>query len=438
MMLWFIYNVIFTLGYILMLPYWFVRMIRRGGYGRRFLTRMAVYSPDDLKMMARGGNIWVHAVSVGEVYVALRIVAKLRKELPEHNLVFTTNTSTGYAIAEQKLQEGDTLLYFPSDLWFIMKKAVRIISPSVAILTECEIWPNMVRYVNRSGGKVAVANARLSDSSFRGYSLGKTFFLPVVRKIDLICAQTRRDRDRFIELGADGDRVAVTGSCKYDLAEAGKEDETELAEILRQWSAGRARKALVGGSTWPGEEALLMDCYIRMKDFFPDLLLVLVPRHVERSAEIEKEIALRGLTWVRRSAMGPEQQHQEADVILGDTTGELMAFYSFGTVVFVGKSLTNKGGQNFIEPAMLGKPVVVGPRLDNFPVIAEDFQKNGAFVMVNDSEELYSEVFRLLDDAEARKVLSEKALSFIKSQQGAVSDTENRILSLLQLENSAG
>ncbi len=437
-MLWFVYNVIFTVGYILMLPYWFFRMFRRGGYGRRFMTRMAIYAQDDLLAMSGGKNIWVHAVSVGEVYVALRIVEKLRQDLPEYNLVFTTNTSTGYAIAEKNLQKTDTLLYFPSDLWFIMKKAVKIIAPSCVILTECEIWPNMVRYVTRSGGKVAVVNARLSDSSFRGYRWARVFFGRVVRNIDLICAQTRCDRDRFIELGAAEERVIVTGSCKYDMLARNKKKNTrDLEEKLQRWGAGGKNKVLVGGSTWPGEEAALMDCYARMKDFFDDILLILVPRHVERTAEIEKEIVERGLKWVRRSAMTLEREPSKVDIILGDTTGELTTFYSVGTVVFVGKSLTEEGGQNFIEPAMLGKPVVVGSRLSNFPIIAEDFEKNKAFVIVNDSQELNKEIFRLLNDPNARKSLSENSLALIQSKNGAVSDTVERILLLLKVENSA-
>ncbi len=437
-MLWFIYNVIFTVGYILMLPYWFFRMSRRGGYGRRFITRMAIYEQDDLRAMSREKNIWVHAVSVGEVYVALRIVEKLRKKLPKRNLVFTTNTSTGYAIAEKNLQETDTLLYFPSDLWFIMKRAVKLINPMLVILTECEIWPNMVRYAARSGSRVAVVNARLSDSSFRGYRLAKVFFKPVIRKINLICAQNRRDRDRFIELGASGNQVAVTGSCKYDLlAGTGEKDAIALGNELRRWGAGKERKTLVGGSTWPGEEAALMDCYARMKDLFDDILLILVPRHVERTPEIEKEINERGLKWVRRSAMAKEVDPSNVDIILGDTTGELTTFYSVGTVVFVGKSLSEGGGQNFIEPAMLGKPVVVGPRLSNFPLIAEDFKKNGAFVVVKDSEELYKEILRLFSDREARSKLSRQASALVKSRGGAVTDIVNRILLLLKVENHA-
>jgi 3-deoxy-D-manno-octulosonic-acid transferase len=413
-----------------MLPYWFFRMIRRGGYGERFGTRLGIYSREERRSLSEGRNIWVHAVSVGEVYVALQILDSLRVQMPDHSFVFTTNTSTGYSIARKKLPEEDILLYFPSDLPLIMKRVVRIIDPELLILTECEIWPNLIRFVKEHGGRVAIVNGRLSDSSSKGYRKVRFFFRRVFNALDLVCVQTETDAARFMELGAQNHAVVTCGSCKYDMALKAGEQGGWLADLMAQWGILPGDITIVGGSTWPGEEAALLDAYVRLRPYIERLKLILVPRHAERRKEIEKEIAARDLAYVRRTGMNSEPPH-EVDVILGDSTGEMMAFYAVASAVFVGKSLTAHGGQNFIEPASLGKPVIVGPNLENFPVLASEFKQAEAFRIVRNTTELADQLAWLMKDREARLELGQRARDLVRGRQGTVDSTVNHLLSCI-------
>jgi len=431
-MLWVVYNILFSVGYVMMLPHFLLRMRRRGGYRKGFLQRVAVY-PAELKQKIRERRrIWIHAVSVGEIYVALRYMREMREQRPDLAFVLSTTTSTGHRVAESRLSEDDVLLYYPADFPCVVRHALRTVDPVCLVLTESEIWPNMIRAAARRGAPVVIINGRISHSSHRGYRLLKVFFSKIIRLVDLTFVQTEGDRQRLIDLGGNSDRIQVAGSAKYDVADAGSSVESPMDAWLEQlgWSD---RLVLLGGSTWQGEESVLADIYMHLRNRVDNLRLILAPRHAERGDEVESALGERGLKVMRRSRAGSNSDGLAGrpDVVLVDTTGELMSFYACADVIFIGKSLTNHGGQNIIEPAVFGKAVVVGPNMENFPDVMGDFMEVGALVQVKDAAELERALGRLLDDAEERAALGERARQVVEAKRGVVRDSVRRIVEVL-------
>jgi len=439
MMRWALYNVLFGVGYLLVLPRFVYRMCRRGGYRKGILQRLAVYPADLRRRLAERPRIWIHAVSVGEVNVALRFMETLRDRRPGSAFVLTTTTSTGHGIAGEKLGDDDVLLYFPVDSPPIVAKVLAAIRPVAVLLTECELWPNLVRMAKARGIPVMLINGRISAASGRGYRALRCFFGPVLQMIDLLLVQSEKDRERLLAAGAPQAALHVMGSAKMDIpppaASAAGTGAGELA--ARLWPDGE-RLVIVGGSTWEGEEEALLAVYRKVRSDFSNARLILVPRHAERRAAVEECIRRSGLTWVRKTVLdaGGQPGDAEPDVLLLDTTGELGGFYACADIVFVGKSLTQRGGQNFIEPAALGKPVVVGPHLENFQVEAPLFEQAGAFLRVGDTAELERALRLLLEDAAKRSEYGQRALAVVESGRGAVSRSVDLVLERLPASNS--
>lgn len=430
--MWFLYNLLFAIGYVVMLPKFVARMLKRGGYGPGFMQRFAHYGPELLSRIGDGGRIWVHAVSVGEVFVALRFMSEIRAACPGTRFVLTTTTSTGHRIATDRLPSEDVLLYFPADFPLIVRRAVRQLKPRALILTECELWPNLLRRLRAEGVPVFLINGRISDSSFRGYRILRPFFRRLADAFSLMLVQTDEDASRLRELGTDSARLVVMGSAKYDVARA----EHEAAARVRAWLAGLGigddALVMVGGSTWAGEEGVLVDCVTSLRPQFPNLHLVLVPRHAERRAEIESVLENAGVTYVKRSeGASAIPQSGPPVVVLADTTGELVGFYNCATVVFVGKSLTQHGGQNIIEPALLGKPVIVGPNMENFPVVMADFLAAEAIVQVTDATELGREMADLFSDPARRDAIGQRAHQVVIAKGGVIAESVARIVTTL-------
>ena len=423
-MFWFFYNVAFTVAYLLLLPRFILRMWRRGGYRRDFLQRFALYREPVLSRLREGGRVWVHAVSVGEVNVAVRLMEEMRRERPGTRFVLSTTTSTGHAIAESKLEDDDVLVYFPVDFPVVVRRALSMVRPEALILTECELWPNMIRTATGRGIPVILVNGRISDGSYRGYCKVRAIARRVTAELALALVQSPADRDRLLDLGAPAHRVHVVGSTKYDAATPGPEAVEKARAVLKSVGVEVSTPVLMGGSTWPGEETLLLQAYSRLREETSGLRLVLAPRHVERADEVEAEISAAGMACVRRSVLpGQAPTPDVSSILLVDTTGELMAFYACATVVFVGKSLTSRGGQNPIEPALLGKPTVVGPYMENFPVVMEEFLEAKALVQVADAEQLEDALRSLLSERAVRDMYGERALSLVQRRSGVVHQT---------------
>jgi len=423
-MLWFLYNVLFAVGYVLMLPHFLLRMWRRGGYRRGFLQRFGIYSEDVLRQLKTRNRIWIHAVSVGEIHVALRFADELRTLDPETSFVVTTTTSTGHAVAEKKMREEDVLLYFPSDFPAIMNRVLNVLKPKAVILTESELWPNLIRLAKKRNIPVILINGRISESSYKGYKLLKVFFSRIVRQIDLFLVQTAFEEECLTWLGVDKTRIKVLGTAKYDVVRIDPAGGGKARQILELAGIALDDLIVTGGSTWPGEERILLDVFKRLKPSFPRLRLVLVPRHAERRAEVEAEIRRSGLNYARRSDLANAHlPGSSVDVLLVDSTGELMWFYGCASVVFVGKSLTSHGGQNIIEPAFLGKPIVIGPFAENFSAVVSDLLSARALIQIQSAAELEDALKSLLSDDNLRTEYGRRAASAVQSRQGVVRES---------------
>jgi len=431
-MIWTFYNIAFALIFPLLLPHFLWRMRRRGGYARNFWQRLGRYRDDCLLRLGGESRIWLHAVSVGEVYVALQLMREWRERETGVLFALTTTTSTAYAIAERELSDPDVALYFPVDFPPVMRRAFDAINPRAIVLVEVELWPNLIRMARNRALPVFLVNGRMSDRSFRGYGRIKPLTRRLLPEFDVISVQSEEDRRRFIALGADPARTVTLGSAKYDVALATPLAGGEKAlDVMRAAGIRPDHLVLLGGSTWEGEEEAMVDLYRGLKTRYRNLVLMIAPRHVERVPAIVEILKPRVGKLIRRSTI-PEKTAiapaQPPDVLLIDTTGELKHFYAHADVIFVGKSLMQHGGQNIIEPALYGKPVVVGPNMENFPSIMADFLGGKAVIQVKDLQGLRRAVDDLLCDPGKREEIGRAVRCVVEDKSGSLGQFLDRLL----------
>jgi 3-deoxy-D-manno-octulosonic-acid transferase len=361
---------------------------------------------------------------VGEIYVALRLMREWREREPDVAFALTTTTSTAYAITQREVAAPDVALYFPVDFPPVMRRVFRAICPRAIILVEVELWPNLIRMARQRALPVMIVNGRMSNRSFKGYQRLKMLTRPLLREFFVIAVQSEEDRRRFVALGADPNRTAALGNAKYDVALATPVGEGEKAlAVLRAAGIAEGQRILLGGSTWEGEEDAMVDLYRGLKTRYRNLVLLLAPRHVERIPKILEGLKPRVGKLVLRSSLkdlSAPPPTLPPDVLLIDTTGELKHFYAHADVIFVGKSLTQHGGQNIIEPALYGKPVVVGPHMENFTAIMEDFLSRQAVIQVKDLQGLRRAVDDLMCDPEKRRSVGMAARRVVEDKSGSL------------------
>ena len=419
-----IYNFFFPIVFFLLLPGFLLRMFRRGSFSSKFGQRLGRYDAEDRARFAGGRWLWIHSISVGETLLGLKLARELHAHAPESRIALSVTTSTGFALANESANEWLAVLYNPIDASRCVRAALDLIQPEKLLLIEGEVWPNLVAECRARSIPVALVNARLSPRSERRMRAARRWIGPVFRLLDAVCVPENEDIARWQSLGVSAEKIHVTGSIKFDSQSSAPTREAEFRVLL---GVDEKRPILLGGSTWPPEEKILADTLRRLRAEFPDLFLILVPRHVERSAEILR--ALAPLRVARRSALplsGP------CDALLVDTTGELRDWYALGTVVFVGKSLSeveNAGGQNPAEPAALGKPVLFGPRMENFASIVQHLCTHGAARTVTDAASLEHEAAALLRDPAARAAMGSAAKAALGAHAGATARTARLLLS---------
>jgi 3-deoxy-D-manno-octulosonic-acid transferase len=415
----FIYNLLWPIGLLFFLPGYFVKMVRRGGYREKFGQRLGIYDRELRVRLSRQRSTWLHAVSVGEVNIALKLATALRALEPDLHCVLTTTTTTGFALANKNAPSWMEVMYTPLDYWPIMRRAFAVIRPVRIVLVEAEVWPNLAAETHARRVPLVLVNARLSPRSEQRYRRFRVFVAPTFRLLDLVCVPEREDIDRWAALGVPRDRIRVTGSIKYD-PDVQAESQAVAAPLWNASSVGIPDGAvLFGGSTHRGEEEILATVFLRLRQQFPSLRLFIAPRHVERLREIRAQLDVLGLrvTLASKARMGGEPSG--ADCLLLDTTGELQRWYDIATVVFVGKSLTVHGGQNPVEPILAGKPVVFGPHMENFGMLARILISRKAAIQVRDADSLERVIVELLQDAEARQRLVQNALEVLSTHKGA-------------------
>ena len=422
-MRWWLYTVLFTLTYLVMTPYFLFRMKRRGGYRVRFGDRFARYPQDILDRLAiLDRPVWIHAVSVGEVYVAGQVMQALRERTPATRFVLSTTSSTGWKEAEKLVKPEDVLIYYPLDFPSCIQRALTAIQPAMFIMTEAEIWPNMLRACHAAAIPTYLVNARISDETLPGYRLIRFWVSPVLNMFTKIYAQSRADKERLLSMGAKPELIEVTGSFKFDVANRNPEKEAAVKAFLSRFGITDQQTVLLGGSTWPGEDVILIDTFKRIRSRYPDLRLVIVPRHFEKADAVQAEIEKARLRCLRKSKLAPDATapSDSASVILADTTGELMGFFGTADIVFVGKSLCEHGAQNMIEPCLCGAVTLVGPNTENFRPVMADLLEAEALIQVKDAAQLESEIIRFLDDPAARQAIGTRATAAVTRRTGVV------------------
>jgi 3-deoxy-D-manno-octulosonic-acid transferase len=420
-----LYNTLLALGTVLLFPVLPILLLSGKRFREGFWDRLACYSRAT-RGAARGGKpIWIHAVSVGEVLAARPIAARLKALRPDRKILVSTFTSTGNAVARENLA-ADTIIYLPLDYPWVVRRALKLFDPSLLIIVETEIWPNLLRAAAERKTPVLLLSGRLSRRSFHRYYLLRRFFAAVLRQFAALGMQSREDAERIVRLGADPRKVSVTGNLKRSSAPA---DENTARGERRDLSGlrGESGRVLVAGSTHRGEEEILLNAFVSLKQSFPELVMVLAPRHPQRFAEVEKLIEKRGLRYARRSRLNG-RLGQPPDVVLLDTIGELADFYRVADVAFVGGSLVDAGGHNLLEPAWHRKPVLFGPWVGGYAEIAAEMKQSGGGIQVRGEEEFILETSRLLSDRERARAAGENAFQAVQAA-GAVVDQSMELIS---------
>ena len=425
-----LYHILFTICFVASAPYYFLKMWRRGNWRRGFRQRFGRYDNKFRQALTNRHVIWMHAVSVGEVNVCTEFIRALEPRLPNVKIVVSTTTSTGMGELQRRLPHHIEKIYYPIDYRPCVHRAVSEIYPEAVVLVEAEIWPNFIWRLRDKNIPVFLVNARLSDRSYRRYRRFGFVFRGLFATFSGVGAQNEADAARLRELGCRSEAVHVVGSLKFDAADLDARSWLNVPALLQQLGVPKEARVLVGGSTHPGEEALLAQLFQRLRHRFPDLFLVLVPRHFERGKEVGRELGALGVKFVYRSEVTARAQRGagEIECLLVNTTGELRSFYERATVIFVGKSLCGEGGQNPIEPAAFGKPIIIGPNMQNFSAIADAFIRQRGAVQVRDAAGLEAAVSDLLADEVLRAEIGRNALRVVQENRGAVSRTVDMIV----------
>ena len=421
----FLYNVVFPMAVLLMLPSFLMRMIRRGKYRHKFGQRFGIYSPGVREKIAGTGRVWLHAVSVGEVNIALKLIQALRDADPSLVFILSTTTSTGFKLAASRKSPWLEPIYNPLDFLPVVRRVMQTIRPRALILVEAEVWPNVVCEARRLGAKAVLVNARLSPRSEKRFRAARMIAAPLFNQLDALYLQEPEDIARWTSLGVRQDKLHVTGSIKFDDSAAAARPIRNFRPVLDALGVPVDAPVLLGGSTFEGEEEILARVFLQLRKSRPDLFLILVPRHHERGDAVARQMERLGLKVARRTQ---SDQRTRPDVLLVDTTGELVSWYLCATVVFMGKSLCDRGGQNPAEPLAAGVPVVFGPHMRNFASLVQGLLRNQAAMEISDEATLQVAVESLLSSPEKRNAMVRRGVKCLEIHRGAT----DRTVSLLR------
>lgn len=400
-------------------PYLIYKAATRPRHVRGLRSRLGL----DLPQASETPCIWVHGVSVGEIKAAKTFIDALSEAFPQIETVLSTTTSTGQEVA-LKEYEGRRVFYFPADFSWSVSRVFDVIKPCLIVLMELELWPNFLEYAKKQKVPVAVVNGRISERSTRRFVRAQRFVRGMFENVDRFVVQTEAYAQRFASIGVAARRITVTGNLKYDNLKT--PEDVDAVRIRERLGIAVEAPVLIGGSTHPSEERALLRIFQRLKATTPALRLILVPRHNERAGDVEKEIHAAGEACLRFSQLdelAEEARGEGAPVILVDVMGELGRLYAVADLCFVGGSLIPHGGQNMLEPASLGKAVVVGPHCHNFPKEVDDLLSVEGIVQVSDEDQLGDTLAALLEEPERARALGRNARQIIERNRGATRRT---------------
>ena len=424
-----IYNALLPLVLVVLLPLSALKMRRRGGYGAKFWQRFGVFDGGTEAALAEvaGRCRWVHAVSVGEVNVARKLIGEMLRAEPEVPVVLSVTTSTGYAVAEEQAPGGVVVIYSPVDLPWVVGRVFRRLRPRQLILVEAEVWPNVLWRARRAGVPVILVNARLSPRSEGRFRRFRGLVAPIFGMLDQVLVQEPEDVGRWESLGVAPGALRVVGSIKFDQRGQAPSSPKRVAvfrELLREAFGGEERRVVLAASTHAGEEQALARMWKEIGPEFPGVRLLMAPRHAERRGEVQAAVAACGWSVALRSALGAEGgSGVGAEVVVIDSTGELRDWQALAEVVMVGKSFLAKGGQNPAEAIAAGVAVVAGPHMENFAALMKLLGSADGVRQVAGLEALGGALRELLARPEAAQAMAERGRRALARHAGATART---------------
>jgi 3-deoxy-D-manno-octulosonic-acid transferase len=418
-----VFNLLLPLAVLPFLP--FLLLIRKR---RKTLFRRLGFQYYPGVNQSTSKPVWIHALSVGELLSCVPLVKQLREQLPARPLYLSVSTLAAYEIATEKAAAHiDGLFYYPYDLLLTVRRCLRKIRPALFLLIETDIWPGFLMEMRRLGVPCFLLNGRLSSRSFRFYRLLSALFAPAFATFARVYPQSAEEAKRFLALGVEAEKVCHTGNLKFDLR--GPLPSSQMIVGLRQsLSLGEEDLVLLAGSTHRGEEAMIRSAFLALRQLHPDLRLLIAPRHPNRAAEIERLFANDPL----RVALLSQGTHPETDVTVVDRMGLLGGLYALANVTFVGGSLVGKGGQNPIEPAAAGKPVLFGPDMSDFPDVSRLLIEAGGAIQVRNPSDLTEQCAILLGDPQLAMEMGVRASTAVRKHQGASRQLAAEIMAFLQ------
>ncbi|MDO4177664.1 MAG: tetraacyldisaccharide 4'-kinase [Phascolarctobacterium sp.] len=415
-----LYNIlIICVFFVFVVPYYTYRLFTEKGFGERFKESLSFVNDDVLDKVAQKDCVWIHGASVGEIVATSPLVKQIRKEMPERPVLVSAFTVGGYNMAKQIIPEADAIIFFPLDLPFVAERIVKRVHPGVFMPVETELWPNFLRSIRERRIPVMMVNGRISEKSVKSYRYLYGIWEDMLNTVTRFCMQSSIDAEYIKTLGADPEKIFVTGNTKFDqtYAEVTPED---LELYHQELGIKHDYPVIVAGSTHPGEEKILFKTFKAVTKKYPNARLVIAPRKVARADEIAKLAASYGFATGFRSKMKEQTGERESfPVLLIDTIGELGRIYSIGDVVFVGGSFSGTGGHNVLEPAAHAKPILVGPSMQNFKESYALLSKVKACKMVGSNDELTSEIIDILSNDKRRKEMGDASMQIIRENRGA-------------------
>lgn len=421
-----LYDIVFLLFAIASLPI----LALKGKFHRGFVQKFGFALPE---LPGDRPTIWIHAVSVGEAALALRLAGELRRRR-KVNIAISTTTVTGMTLIE-KTPPGtvQAAFYYPFDISVVVRRAAMRIDPDVYVMMETELWPNLLLALESRRTAVMLANGRISDGSFENYRKVRFFTKRLMRCIDCLCVQTERDAERVKELGAFPEAVRIAGNMKFDEPLRPREDAPRRSRYFGREDC----RVIVAGSTHFPEESILLDAFSKISERGFPVRMVLAPRHIERAEALRVQLRKRSIKWKDLSALLEGESAEEGTrLVLVDTIGHLKELYGLADVVFIGGSFSDRGGQNPIEAAAWGKPVIFGPNMSNFKEVAKRFIESGAARQIGTGEALFDTLDELLENARERDTMGRKAIELLKMNQGALKRTVSEIERFLKSSGS--
>ena len=411
-MLRYLYTLLYLLAAPLLCVRWVYKSFKPPQYREPLRERFGIVSREDRE------SIWFHAVSMGESNAAIAIIKKLLAHSPDLNIIVTTTTPTGARQILNSLEGKVKHHYSPCDLPGTIKRFIRRANPRLLVLMETEMWPNWLHHLKKQNIPVILANGRLSERSAQKYAKVSSLAKEMMDAFVKVLAVNQRDAERFERLGLEKDRSLVTGNIKFDI-------DTPIFQDHEYYPDWNRLPTWIAASTHKGEDELIIEAHRQILKRVPEARLILVPRHPERFESVAKLIEESGFKMARRSQ--PSTWRKEAEVLLGDTMGELMKAFNISDITWIGGSFAEIGGHNPIEPAVLAKPVLTGPHIHNFNEIFHDLIEHGGALMVDDEQQLAEQVILLMQNSEKAISIGESASRVIEVNRGALEKTVSAI-----------